>query len=378
MIGCTRLLAALGSTVAVVAVSGCTVTASNLPMPEPGIGGPGYTIHAAFRDALNLPERAHVKIGGTDIGVVTEISSADFVADITMEIRHDIVLPRGTTAELRQATPLGDVFVAMTLPSKANAGEPLRAGDTIGTDHTATAASVEQLMMSMSLLLNGGGLEQAGRITSDLDSMLSGRAPQFQDLLKELTEAITALNQRTGDIDRTLGGMSALTGELAAHKAELASAADNFPQLIGLLAENNQGIADLLRKIAVTMTALGDFTDTTGPQFVGLFDSIQKLMAGFAGMGDDLTGTLQGLDAVYPGAMASLRGPSLAVAATVSYLDVGSLTDPKGSRPPDLGDLGAFQGSLAQVIAKVLGRLGSPPRQPDSPDGTPQQSGGNR
>ncbi|MEU6185563.1 MCE family protein [Nocardia sp. NPDC047038] len=353
--------------------TGCGVTVANPPMPKPGIGAPGYTIRAAFRDALNLPDHAHVKIGGTDIGVVTAISTTNFIAEVEMLIREDIQLPRGTTAELRQATPLGDIFVAMTLPAATSGGENLRAGDVIGTEHTSAAASVEQLMMSVSMLINGGGINQAAKITSEMDSMFAGRAPQLAHLLSELTGVIAALNQRTGDIDSVLTGLNVLTGELARRKAELGDAADTFPGLLALLAENNQSIVDLLDKVSTTMTALGDFTETTGPQAVSLFDSIQRLMAGFTQMGDDLDGTLNGLHTIYPSLMASLDGPALAVAATVSYLSVGALTDPSGSRLPEFGDVPAFIGSLAQVIEKVIGRVTSPPQQPQQP-----QQGGER
>ncbi|UGT39120.1 MCE family protein [Nocardia yamanashiensis] len=357
-------MAALVTAAALTAASGCAVTVSNVPMPKPGIGGPGYTIHASFTDALNLPDRAHVKIGGTDIGVVTGIKTTNFVADVEMLIREDIRLPRGTTAELRQGTPLGDMFVAMTLPSAQEAGAELREGDTLGTDRTSAGASVEQLMMSISLLLNGGGINQAARITSEMDSMFAGRAPELSHLITEMTGVITALNQRTGDIDQTLSGLNTLAGELAQRKAELGVAADTFPALIGLFTENNQQMVDLLTKVSTTMTALGDFSDTTGTEFVSLFTSIQRLMSGFAQMGDNLTGALTGLHTIYPSLMASLRGPALAVAATVSYLSVGALTDPSGSRWPEVGDVGQFIGSLTQVLEKVFGRLASPPQQP--------------
>ncbi|WP_405134603.1 MCE family protein [Nocardia sp. NBC_01388] len=354
------------TTAALTGATSCAVTVDQVPLPKPGIGGPGYTIHATFNDALNLPDRAHVKIGGTDIGVVTKIKTTNYIADIQMLIRKDIQLPHGTTAELRQATPLGDMFVAMSLPSAQEAGEPLREGETIGADHTSAGASVEQLMMSISLLLNGGGINQAAKITSQMDSMFAGRAPELSHLITEMTSVITALNNRTGDIDNVLGGMNSLTGELARRKAELGQAADTFPQLIGLFTENNQKIVDLLTKVSTTMQALGDFSDTTGPQFVSLFNSIQSLMSGFTQMGDNLNGTLDGLDKLYPSLMASFRGPTLAVAATVSYLSIGALSDPSGSRWPELGDAGQFIGSLTQVLEKVFGRLTSPPGQPDA------------
>ncbi|RDI51871.1 MCE family protein [Nocardia mexicana] len=351
--------------------TGCAVTVENLPMPKPGIGAPGYTIHASFRDALNLPDHAHVRIGGTDIGTVTGITSTNFIADVEMLIRQDISLPRGTTAELRQATPLGDMSVAMTLPAAPEAGPPLREGDTIGTDRTGTAASVEQLMMSVSMLINGGGINQAAQISAQMDSMFAGRGPQLSHLLSEMTSVIDALNRRTGDIDATLQGLNTLSGELARRKAELGSAADTFPQLLGLVNENNQRIVDLTAKVSTTMAALGDFTDTSGPQFLSLFDSIQQLMSGFTDMGDNLTQALDNLHELYPPMMASLRGPVLAVAAVVSYISVGALSDPKGSRWPEIGDVPAFIGSLAQVFEKVFGRVISPPRPvPATPPAT--------
>lgn len=355
-----RVLAAL---VVAGATSGCAITVENVPMPKPGIGGDGYVIHAAFRDALNLPERAHVKIGGTDIGVVTEIESTNFIADVEMLIRTDIQLPRGTTAELRQATPLGDIFIAMTLPAAAPDAQLLGPGDTIGVENTAAGASVEQLMVSISMLLNGGGLNQAAKITSEMDSMFVGRAPQLAHVLNELSSAIAALNQRTADIDGTLHGISVLTGELARRKAELGVAADTFPGLLGLVAENNRDIAGLIQKVSVTMAALGDFTDTTSPEFVSLFDSVQKLMSGFS-QSDELGQALERFDQVYPNVMASFEGPTLAVAATISFLSIGALTDPNGSRAPELGDVPAFIGSLTQVIEKVGGRLNSTPSTP--------------
>ncbi|MFF0543245.1 MCE family protein [Nocardia thailandica] len=351
----------------------CSLPVDKLPLPEPGIGGPGYTLHATFTDALNLPDRAHVKVGGTDIGIVTDVSTTSFLADVEMEIRQDIQLPTGTRAELRQATPLGDIFVALTLPTAEEAGPMLRPGDRIGLEKTGSAASVEQLMMSVALLLNGGGLNQAARITAEMNSIFADRAPQLQHLVTEMTSVIAALNQRTGDLDATLHGLNTLTGELARRKAELGQAADSFPQLIGLFAENNQSITDLINKVAITMDALGDFADTNGDEFVSLFQSIQNLMSGFTLMGDDLTGALNGLHALQGPLMASAEGPALSVAATLSYLDVTALSDPAGSRWPELKDAGLFIGSLTQVLNKVFGRVTGPPQVPtQQPPTAPQ------
>ncbi|MCP2319998.1 virulence factor Mce family protein [Nocardia amikacinitolerans] len=348
---------AIAGAVAALSISGCAVTVDNVPLPKPGVAGPSYRLHAVFDNALNLPERARVKIGGTDIGVVSGIDTVGWRADVELEIRADIALPEGSRAELRQSTPLGDIFVAVTLPQARSEARMLGDGDRIDREHTSAGASVEELMTSMSMLLNGGGLNQAARITSEMNSMVEGRGPQLAHLLTELTSALSALNARTDQIDSLLGGLAALSATLEQRKAELGAAAETFPDLIGVLAENNRGITELATKVSVTMAALGDFTATTGPQFVSLFDSVQRLMDGFTRMGDHLAGTLDGLHTLYPALMATTEGSTLAVAATISYLSVGALTDPRGSKLPDGSDLTAFVGSLAEVIARVIGRL---------------------
>jgi virulence factor Mce-like protein len=320
-------------------------------------------VNAVFADALNLPNQAHVKVGGSDVGVVTKIGTANFVANVAMKIRSDVVLPEGSTAELRQGTPLGDVYVAIALPAKQEGGGRLADGATIGLERTSAGASVEDLLTSVAMLLNGGAISQVARITSEMDSMLAGRGPQLSHLLTELTGVIGSVNQRTTQIDATLGGLDSLLASLAARRTELGQAADTFPALVGVISENNRSISDLIGKVGVTMAAVGDFTNTTGTEFQSLFDSVQKLMTGFTEMGDDLAGTLNGLHTAYPGVKASFEGTSLAVAATVSFLSVGALTDPNGSRVPQGSDVPAFIGSIAQVLEKVIYRLQSePPR----------------
>jgi len=352
-----RLTAMTGAAVTALTLGGCAVTIDNLPLPQPGVDGPSYTLHAVFDDALNLPERARVKIGGTDVGVVTEIDTLDFRAEVELEISSEIQLPEGTRAELRQATPLGDISIGLTLPEKRPDAALLTDGDTIDRAHTSAGASVEQLMVSMSMLLDGGALNQVARITSEMNSMIGGRGPQLAHLLTELTATLDALNQRTGQIDSVLHGLTGLTAVLNARKAELGAAAEQFPPLIGVIAENNQAIVDLTAKVSVTMAALGDFTTTTGEQFRSLFDSVQQLMGGFTRMGDNLAGTLDGLHTLYPSLQATTEGTALAVGARISYLSLGALTDPRGSRLPDGSDPAAFVGSPAQVLVRVQERM---------------------
>lgn len=295
MMGSTRLrrtcLALAVS--ATMAVSGCGLTVDSLPLPTPGQSGDTYTLHAVFDNALNLPDQAKVKIGGSNIGVVTGIETKNYQAIIDMQVRKDITLPADSSAELRKATPLGDVFIALSKPNpnqpapdqpapdQAN-GNVLHDGDTIGIEHTSAGATVEELLLSVSLLFNGGGVSALTKLASELDSVVGGRPDQLAQLIRQMTSVTTSLHANSARIDSVLNGFDALTHTIEANHQQLGQVADSLPQMIGAIAENNKKIGDLLAKISTTSAALGDYANTSHDQLAGLLDNVHKLMAALA------------------------------------------------------------------------------------------------
>src|SRR5690606_975431 len=261
-----RALVALAAVAAVTTTAGCGLTVEDLPLPKPGQSGDTYTLHAVFDNALNLPDQAKVKIGGSDVGVVTDIRTKNFQAVVDLTIDSDIELPEGSTAELRQATPLGDVFVAVSKPV-AEPGTPmLKDGDTLSLEQTSAGATVEQLLISVSLLFNGGGVAALSKIGSELDSIVGGRGDQLAHLLTELTGVVGSLNENSARVDATLEQFHTLADTLEARRAELGEVADTLPQMIGAIAENNQAIGELLTKLSTASAAIGDYSVTSGEQ----------------------------------------------------------------------------------------------------------------
>ncbi len=103
---------------ATVVTSGCATNGlASLPLPAPGLGAGGYRLTAIFANALNLPTNAKVKLAGADVGQVDSMVARNYTAVTTLRISAGVRLPQGSTAELRTATPLGDVFVALQPPA---------------------------------------------------------------------------------------------------------------------------------------------------------------------------------------------------------------------------------------------------------------------
>ena len=342
---------------ATVAASGCGLTVESLPLPEPGQSGETYTLHAVFDNALNLPDQAKVKIGGSDIGVVTNIETKNYQAIVDMDVRSDISLPADAHAELRQATPLGDVFVALSKPATADTTQALKDGDTIGIDHTSAGATVEELLLSVSLLFNGGGVAALTKLTSELDSVVGGRPEQLANLIRQMTSVTTTLHANSDRIDGVVNGFDALTNTIEANHQQLGQVADTLPQMIGAIAENNKQIGDLLAKISTTSAALGDYADTSHDQLAGLLDNVHKLMAALSQSRADFGPMLDAMHEIRPKTDASFKGNTLAVAATLTQLDAGLITDPPHSKLWDERDVQDMAGSLIQVLQIVYGRV---------------------
>ncbi|QIS16830.1 MCE family protein [Nocardia arthritidis] len=349
----TVLAATAVATVGV--TSGCGLTVDKIPLPKPGLSGETYTVTAEFDNALNLPEQAKVKIGGSDVGVVSNIRTKNFKAIVDLTIRKDIELPKGSSAELRQATPLGDVFVAVSKPKTEPGAAMLKNGDKI--EQTSAGATVEQLLISISMLFNGGGIASLSKLTSELDSIVGGRGDQLAHLLTQMTSVVSNLNANSARVDAVLGEFNGFADTIESRRNELGQVADTLPQMIGAVAENNRALGDLLQKVSKTSAALGDYADTSSQQLAGLLDNTKALMDALSRTGDQFGVLLDRLHTIRPKVDATFRGSGFAVFAYATNLDLSALTDPQHGKLQDLNDLQDFAGSLIQVLQIVQQRV---------------------
>ena len=186
-----------------VATAGCGGIES-MPLPRPGMSGSGgYLLNATFENALNLPAYAKVRVNGADVGSLESMRADDYVAITSLRIDNGVELPQGTTAELRSATPLGDVFVALHPPAAVAPGTPiLRDGDSIGLESTASAATVESILSSAALLVNGGAIQNMTNIVNGLGRATGDQGDALSELIGQTNSTLHAFGKLS---DRTTG-----------------------------------------------------------------------------------------------------------------------------------------------------------------------------
>ena len=339
-------------------LAGCGVSATDLPIPGGGVEGPSYQLTAVFADALNLPDGAHVKLNGDDIGRVQRIQAKDYTARVTMAVRQDVSLPRGSRAELRQATPLGEVFVAIHPPDHPPPGPPLRDRDTIELPATEAAASVEDLLAALSTLVNGGGLAQLQTIVAELNAATDGRANQIAHLLGQTTQTMATLNARTQDIDRILAASQRLTDTLVARRDTIDTAFSDFTPAIKVLADQTDRFTKALHAAGKLSDTGDDLIDESGSDIRRLARDIGPVLDGFANLGPNLAPSLRNIVGFGKNWEQVTKGESLAGDATLSVLPLPIAIPRPGDSLPGPNDLVDGEQSFAQHLQHQFSTLG--------------------
>ncbi|GAA1482935.1 MlaD family protein [Gordonia sinesedis] len=345
---------------ALVGLTGCgalpSLTVEQIPLPAPGNIGPAISLRATFDNALNLPTRAKVKLYGNDVGEVTDIKADDYQAKVTMKVSKASKVPVGTGAELRQATPLGDVFVALQPPVPAPA-ETMADGDTL-TGPTSAAATVEDLLVSMSGVVDSGSLGSATQIINELSAAVSG--PDTPDDLRGaidgFTTAITKLNQNATEVDTSMRTMSVLTGQLSDGRAQIMASVNKLAPALNAVNDQIGLILTTLEKTNRVTAATNDFLATDGDKLVSLIRHLATVLTALRDGAPTLGPLSDNLAKLAPKWAKTTKTSAASVSAKLYWLTTGFGFD-SASRIPELQDLDDGTKSLQQTLARILARL---------------------
>jgi virulence factor Mce-like protein len=312
-------------------VSGCATNGlASLPLPAPGVGSGGYMLTAVFSNALNLPANAQVKLAGADVGQLESMVARNYTAVATLRIMDGVRLPKGSTAELRSATPLGDVFVALKPPRDAAPNAPLLVnGDTLGLDSTTAAATVESVLSSAAILVNGGAVRNFTNIINGIGKATGDQGQAFGDLIGKTNGILTTLDSRSDQISTALDQTAKLAHELDEKNQTINEVMAAAGPATETLAVHTTQVADLVQLLGDTTEQLQKFpsiagTDTSGRSVIADLNTI-------AGAGNDVAlapdATLFALNRLIPPLIKATPSNALSTRVGLDRLVLGSIPD---------------------------------------------------
>jgi len=378
----TRRRTTAAALVAVVslATAGCSTSGlASLPLPHPGLGKGGYSLNAVFENALNLPAYAKVRLAGADVGQLESLEARDYTALAKLRIRDGVRLPKGTTVELRSATPLGDVFIAVQPPSNSAGGPELKDGDTIGIEDTAEAATVENLLTGAAVLVNGGAVKNLTNIINGAGKAAGedgGR--NFRQLVASTNQLLGTMDARTGQISDSLDALSTLSRRIDSKNQVIADLMVAAAPATDTLADHTNQIADLIVQAGSTTEMLNKFpsiagTDTSGRSVIA---DLNTISGAFNDVAVDPDTSLGALNRLLPPIIKATSGSSIALRGSIDRLILGHIPDigfpgdpgfhgPKWANWNQL--VGAFKYTLFRLQERVVGRGPNVPQVPVIP-----------
>jgi phospholipid/cholesterol/gamma-HCH transport system substrate-binding protein len=331
-----------------VVLTGCGFEgAASIPLPGgEGNGDDAYAFHVEFTDVLDLVPQSAVKVDDVTVGSVSDIELDGYTALVTVSVNGDVELPANTSASLRQTSLLGEKFVSLDPPPPAEAADrPLRSGDLISLEDTTRSAEIEEVLGALSLVLNGGSLEQLQVINTEIVNALEGREPEVKSALNELEEFVGGLEAQKGQIVRALDSLDRLTSTLVTERQTIATALEDIPAGVEVLDAQREDLVAML-------TALEDLGDVavrvinkTQANTVADLRALQPILAQLNAAGEDLPNSLE-LLTTYPfprNVFHGIRGDYANLFVTMDLstaLENEGVPDPTGELPelpiPDL------------------------------------------
>lgn len=309
-------------------LSGCGPGLESLPLAGPSAGEDTYSLTAEFSNALNLPARAKVRLDGADVGEVESIQARNFTAYVTMRIHSGVQFQVGSTVELRSATPLGDLFVAIRpAADPAPDGEILRNGDTFPIDSTTGGATVEEVLGSAALLVNGGVIKNATALLNGAGAAIGDRGDTLASLLRQSSDILARLNSRSTEIKSALQSTSELATALVARDDSFNTALSAAGPATKVLADNTSQLLDLTNGVARITGQLSRFPSLQDTDTRSIIADINHLSAVFNDIATDPNLSLTPINRLTPIVLKSLSTTAVHGTAEIAQLALGSLPD---------------------------------------------------
>ncbi|MEU6561644.1 MlaD family protein [Nocardia nova] len=224
----TRRAAPLVLTAALAA--GCGFDPSSVPVPGTAVSGDTYHVRIQFANTLNLPARAKVMSAGVRVGGLTSVrvtnptAHAPGMAVADVELQRSLHLPATTTAQLRQNTLLGDIYIELTTPA-ADSGPGIEPGGVVPLAQTKPALQIENILSGVATFTGSGAVGQLQDIVGQVNASMPSDP-------KDTARIAGVIGSDLTDIGDNLDAVGVLAGGI---QDNLRALQDNASQITDLL-----------------------------------------------------------------------------------------------------------------------------------------------
>ncbi|WP_341268451.1 MULTISPECIES: MlaD family protein [Gordonia] len=282
-----------------------------------GTGAGAYTISARIPSAAGLVRNAPVMMSDATIGSVGDIAIKDWSAEITLRLNEGVKIPTGSHAMIGMTSVLGSSHIAIVPPEKKT-GQYLSAGGSLSLPNCPKQGNItkpatkpvadinsaqqvdpcmypttEQVLSSLSVVLNGGGLSQVGDIVHELSNALGGNDEQIRSLIPRINTLVNDLNGQTDNIISAMEGMDRLTQAINDQTPTVQRALDAGPEILQLLVDQRKNLTTALDSVGDLSATVNDVLRENGDDIKTIVPNMRKLMQQLSMTGPALANSLR-------------------------------------------------------------------------------------
>lgn len=289
-------------------------------LPVPGAQGTGensYRISAVIPSAAGLVNNAPVMMNDVTVGSVGDISLDQWNAKIDIRLNRGVKVADGSYVMVGMTSVLGSTHLELVPPTGAPASY-LKSGDQIplpkcpaptniatptgASEPDITAAqqipacnfpTTEQVLSSLSVVLNGGGLSQFGDIVHEMSQIFNGRDRQIRALIPRLSTLVGDLDSQRGDIIRATEGLDRLALNINQQTPTLQKALRDGPEILKLLNDQRPQLVSALDSVGKLSATTNDILQANADDIQTIVTNMAKAFRGLADAGPALPGSLR-------------------------------------------------------------------------------------
>ncbi|EFV12264.1 MlaD family protein [Segniliparus rugosus] len=284
----TRVLTALAGVLAMGLTSACSLDPTEIPLPGTHIGDDSYSVNIEFSSVLSLTAKARVDSNGVQVGVLDHVQLTGNTAVAVVNISTLVKLPQNTRAELRQATVLGDIYIALTTPEDPSP-TVLRNGDTIPLKNTAPPESMEDLLRSLSSLVTGSSLTGLSDAFSSFHEVVGKDPERTAELQGKLANTLHDLATHQQVLDQLVANADAVGAAAAAHAHTLDHLRDQLNADVTGLNRFNKSITQMLFDLDTIIRTVNPIADQLLPAVAQSALSIMPLIGAISTVDTNLS-----------------------------------------------------------------------------------------
>lgn len=194
-----------------------------------------YRVTAEFESSPGLIRGFDVAYLGVRVGRIGDVALAPGKIVVGLDLDREIRLPKGSTAEVRRKSAIGEPYVELSPPKAGVGGPSLAPGDVIPLASTSVPLDYKKLFEGVGKLLNAVPPKDAKTITHELSVALDGRAPAIRNIIEDSHDLTDTLADNSKTLDDLAVQLTRLTHTLAGRKEKIAQTITDLSTVTGTL-----------------------------------------------------------------------------------------------------------------------------------------------